>query len=978
MPMARSSLPARVSLGPPLSSSVPLTSVTATDLLSSGNVSLGDALNDLPSLRSTYSQSNSNRFIGTSGLNLLDLRGLGISRTLVVVNGKRHITALPGDYIVDTGTIPTDLLERVDVVTGGSSAVYGSDAIAGVVNFVLKRNFDGIRARGQGSITSQGDHGSYFASLTAGRNFADGRGNIAVSGEYARVNPLYFVDRDALTGAFSGRSQFNLTSDTSLDGPTGSDGIIDNAFYTGVRSGTISDGGLITAICPTTVAAGTVLTGRCRASRVRGAAANNAERYSFDPNGNLVLSQPTIDFRDITNGGSSNTVGGLGSTLRNTGQISPGLSRYSINVLSHFDVSDAFKPYIEAKYVRLDALQEGQPSFIQGGLLGTFSCSNPFLSGQALGTLQSIGRCATPASTFAVSRFNTDFGGRRETDRRETFRIVGGVEGQFLGDWKYEASVNYGQLTTHLEGRNNLQLFDINGNNGPFLKAIDAVRNASGQIVCRVNQVTVTDPACVPINLFGVGAPSQAALNYVNTTATRAERATELDLEASISGNLSKLFTLPGGPIGFAFGGEYRKETARSAYDALTVSGATFFNAIQPFNPPAFEVGEGFGEINVPIVKDLNFFKELTLSAAGRYSKYKGSTGGVWAYNVGGVYAPISDIRFRVNFSRSVRAPTSSDLYSPFSQNFATITDPCDILNVNNGTGTRAANCLAAGVPAGFVNTPARTATLSIRSGGNPFLTAETSNSLTFGTVFQPRFIPGFTATVDFYDIKVKSLIATVSANQILNNCYDAATLNNQYCLLVNRGAGGFFNDPAVTVAAVNFASLRATGIDADIAYNHKFGNGDRLDFRGILTYVIRRNNFLDLNNPNNPDRIKSELGDPEWAATGSVNFKHGVVGLRYSFNYIGRQTIGTYEAQNSFNGNPPQNADQLPQVYYKAQLLQNIRAELEVNKKFTFYMGSDNFTNQFPPFGLLGTGGGDGIYSPYGRSFYAGFKADF
>ena len=836
---------------PTLSSIVPLTSVTASDLLSTGNVSVGDALNNLPALRSTYTQANSNRFIGTTGVNLLDLRGLGISRTLVLVNGKRHITALPGDYIVDTNTIPSDLLERVDVVTGGTSAVYGSDAIAGVVNFVLKRDFDGLRLRGQGAVTSRGDHGSYFASATAGRNFADGRGNIAVAAEYAHANALYFTDRDETSGAFSGRSQFNLTTDTTLDGPTGSNGIIDNLFFTNIRNNNISDGGLVSGLCN---AASLANAARCFNGTPF------ATTYVFNDQGVLIRNPIIQDFRPF---GSGNAQGGLGSTLRNTGQIAPQLDRYAINLLGHFDISDAFRPYVEAKYVRVDALQEGQPSFFQGGGNGTFSCGNPFLTPANLATLQAAGRCATPASTFAVNRFNTDFGGRRQTVKRETFRIVAGVEGTFNDDWKYDASVNYGKFKSHLEGLNNLQIFNADGTPGPFRRAIDAVLNGSNQIVCRVNQVTVTDPNCVPINLFGSGAPSAAALRYVNTTALRDDKATEFDVLATVTGDLSQLFELPGGPVGFSFGGEYRRETAFAAYDALTASGATFFNAIQPFNPPSFKVAEGFGEVSIPLLKDFSFAKELSLNGAARYSKYKGNTGGVWAYNFGGIYAPIDDIRFRVNYSRSVRAPTSSDLFSPFSQNFANIADPCDILNINNGTATRSANCSAAGVPVGFANIPARSATLSIRSGGNQFLTAETSNSLTVGAIFQPSFIPGFTATVDYYDIKVKNLIATVSANQILSNCYDAATLNNQYCPLVNRGAGGFFNDPAVTVAAVNFASQRATGIDIDLAYRHKFNSGDQIDYSVIATYVVRRNNFLDLNNPTVPDRVKGELGDP-------------------------------------------------------------------------------------------------------------------
>jgi outer membrane receptor protein involved in Fe transport len=199
---------------PTLSSAVPLTSVSVGELTETGDVSLGDALNDLPSLRSTYSQGNSTRFIGTSGLNILDLRGLGVSRTLVLVNGKRHITASPGDYLVDVNTIPVDLLERVDVVTGGNSAVYGSDAVAGVVNFVLKRNYDGISLRGQGGISSRGDRGSHFIAGTWGKNFADGRGNVAVSAEYARQEEVRFLARDYLTGAISGRCQFQTIEPT--------------------------------------------------------------------------------------------------------------------------------------------------------------------------------------------------------------------------------------------------------------------------------------------------------------------------------------------------------------------------------------------------------------------------------------------------------------------------------------------------------------------------------------------------------------------------------------------------------------------------------------------------------------------------------------------------------------------------------------------------------------------------------------------
>jgi outer membrane receptor protein involved in Fe transport len=289
---------------PTLESSVPVTTVTTDDILSQGDVSLGDALNDLPSLRSTFSQSNSTRFIGTAGLNILDLRGLGTSRTLTLVNGRRHITVSPGDYVVDVNTIPSELIDRIDIVTGGNSAIYGSDAVAGVVNFIMKRDFEGLRLTGQGGVSSRGDRGSYFGAVTWGKNFADGRGNIAIAGEYSKSEALKFTQRDYLSGAFSGRKQFNLTENTADDGPFGSDNIVDNAFFTNVRNNNISDGGMLSASCTAAVAA----------DRTRCTADGFPVRYIFDPAGNLIVNPIERDLRPV---GSNNSLGGLGSTLSN-------------------------------------------------------------------------------------------------------------------------------------------------------------------------------------------------------------------------------------------------------------------------------------------------------------------------------------------------------------------------------------------------------------------------------------------------------------------------------------------------------------------------------------------------------------------------------------------------------------------------------------------------------------------------------------
>ena len=1013
---------------PTLQSAVPLTSVTVEDLTGTGEVSLGDALNDLPSLRSTFSSGNSSRFIGTAGLSLLDLRGLGTARTLVLINGRRHITSTPGSEGFDINTIPTDLIDRIDIVTGGNSAIYGSDAVAGVVNFIMKRDYDGIATRAQAGISSRGDRGTYFASILAGQNFADGRGNVAVSAEYTRQQPLYFRDRDQLTGASSGRCQFQLTDPQGAAGGevgfSATDGIPDNTFLCGIRNGTISDAGTIGGL-------------------------GGGRFLRFDDAGNIFTDIPPRDFAPV----SGNNQGGLGSTLRNTGSLLAAVDRYAFNILAHYDVSDAFKPFIEAKYVRVDVSGEGQPSFFQGGPNVQFnngfpvgdprrrtgppmSCANGFLTAQNISQLRAVGLCATPAGTFPLTRFNIDFGGRRFEGTRETYRAVAGVEGTFNDDWKYEVAVNYGRFEAKGSNANNLYIFDLNKQPAGFNLAIDAVAapagfagtnfvtNTAGQrIICRINSVTNTDPNCVPLNVFGQGNADARALNYINRPGTTDEFASQMVASAFVGGDLSQLFELPGGPIAFAFGAEYRKEKASVDYDVLTSSGGTFLNALQDFRPPNNIVKEAYGEIQIPLLKDMPFAKELSVNVAGRVSDYNNTTGTVYAYNIQGVYAPIEDIRFRAAYATSVRAPTQSDLYSPFSQNFAFIADPCDLPSPGS---TAAVNCAAAGVPtvanaalvaacastafpvalnAPFVNCTARTASTGFVSGGNNTLVEERGKSLTLGVVIEPSFIPGLSLTVDYYKITVKDLIATLGAQQIITLCYTSSTgINNPFCNTVNRDpATGLFTQPAVVSGGVNFAAQRTKGVDFDLAYRKTFDNGHRLTTRLIATKVLRLTNFTNPTFPTIPNRQLSELGDPALSASFSIDYDFGDFDIRYAARYIGKQTIGAYETQNNYIGQcplsgpftgqtginggtctpgsivrlAPQNADAFPQINYPDVLYHDIRFGFDVGTDFRFYGGVSNLLDRQPPLGLLGTAGGD-PFDSFGRNFFFGIEANF
>lgn len=982
------------------------------ELTDQGSVSLGDALNDLPSLRSTFSQSNSTRFIGTAGLSLLDLRGLGTARTLVLVNGRRHVPAQPGTSNVDVNTIPTDLIERVDVVTGGNSAIYGSDAVAGVVNFVLKRNFEGIRVRGQGGISDRGDRGSYFTSLTAGRNFADGRGNFAVALEYARQEEVLFRQRDPELGTFRGTDAF-FTTELTLGEPPQGNGIPDTTFLRNIKSNTNAQGGLFQATCPTAPARGET---QARFQARRAAACTGTflpgplgggeigRTFVFDTDGNLFPNDCTFDFRPVT--GSPSCIGGRGITGIETSQLFPELDRYAANLLASFEISPALRPFIEAKYVRVDSIQRSQPTFTGGTLSATFSINNPFLTDQARSFL--LTALAPGATTFLARRFSTDIGARGEDHRRETYRIVGGIDGTFNEDWRYELALNYGRLYTYYQTAGNVHL-------QRFTNAANALRNAQGQIVCAINadaNPANDDPNCVPLNLFGSNRSSQAAIDYVTVTSFRNEDAEQINAVGFVSGDSSQLFELPGGPVAFALGGEYRRETASSEYDPLVSNPVrqTFLNAIAPFNPPALEIKEAFAELSIPLLRDLPFFRELTLQAAGRVSDYNvGQTGTVFAYNAGGTWTPVRDIRFRAGYAQSVRAPTLGNLFSSETQTFLIPTDPCDQRFINQNP-NRARNCAAAGVPTTEINpatglpVPFTNQVVSSIAGanrGNPNLREETGKSLTVGFVAQPRVLPGFSLSVDYYDIEVENVIFSLAGQTVINQCYDdPGGINNQFCAAVNRRTSGPFagtftgqfnkvvggvtleipgpTSPSFFQQPFNFARLETSGIDLDAAYRTRLGGNVALNLRAIVSWVERRNSYSVVTDPNFADRIKSELGDPEWSGNLSANLDFGLLDFGYDLRWIGQQTIGEYETQNSFQGRPPRNADAFPQVYYPDVFYHNFRLGFEPTEQFKFYAGVDNAFDRLPPFGLAGTGFGSAIYDPVGRFFYAGAQVKF
>lgn len=1031
-------------LRPNLDSTVPVATIQAEDLIDRGSLSLGDALAELPQLGSTFTQANSTRFIGTAGINRLDLRNLGTTRTLVLVNGRRHVTSSPGTYDVDTNTIPSDLLERVDIVTGGNSAVYGSDAIAGVVNFVMKTDFEGLRLRGQAGLSDEGDAASQFVSITAGKNFLDGRLNIAFAGEYANSDQLLNTQRDSFTGALSGFPNFTTTQPVSTYNPANRtitqtpnrnfDGIPNTTLIDGLRFPQLNGNGMLQTVCPfLTNAQYDALSPTARAIHIQrlqlscsgttvvdgrtvplfftptGGGVNHF--WSFNDEGTeLVRSVPTADLRPLGGG----VVGGLGSTGLEGGQLLPELQRYAANIFVNADISPAFQPFLEAKYVRVDSIQaSNQATFATGVLRSSFRIDNPFLTERARQQIIEIqGLDPTSAAvvngtaTFNSFRFNYDLGTRAEDHRRETYRVVVGATGDLstTGSLHYEVAFNYGRSETFYDTGGNINIANYN-------RATDAALNAQGEIVCRVNLTTVTDPNCAPLNPFGFGNASQAARDYVLAVASREQWAEQINATAFISGNTEAFFELPGGPVGFAIGAEYRREDAFSTFDDLTVSGATFLNAIGAFDPPAQEIKEVFAEIRVPLLADMPFIEELTIEGAARYSDYNTATGGVWAYNGGVVYSPVRDVRFRAAYGRAVRAPNIGDLFSTASETFLNgLVDPCNQTVINDNP-NRVRNCAAAGVPTTLVvngetrpwtNVPA--SGISGIQAGNPNLQPETSDSFTVGAVFQPRFVPGLSFSVDYYDIEVRSVISAVGAQAIINQCYDDPVgIDNPFCAAVfrrtsadpfadatfagqqNRVIAGIPNidlprvGPSFLQAPFNFAKLKARGIDFEMNYNTDLSADLKLSIRGVLTYNLQREDFTFITAPEQSVRLNGTLGLPTWAANLFMNLDFKEFDLGYTARFLSRQAVNDWEVQNTHQGRGPTNPDATPFAFYPDIVYHNLRFGFEPEgTKFRFYGGIDNVLDQLPPDPLTGTGAGSGIFPVQGRYFYAGATVNF
>lgn len=944
----------------------PVMSVTAATIQDRGVTNLTDYLRTIPALTNSLKSEDYANAADRSavGLNELNLRNLGTQRTLVLVNGLRHVAGDPGTQAVDINSIPISLIDRVEVLTGGVSAIYGADAVSGVVNFVLKDNFEGADLRAQGGFATEGAGESEQISALVGHNFADNR-----------VNFTFDVEAENTHGV--------NTSDRTYLQPQNALGLVRNPNPTG----------------PTMIFAKDV---RYKDSAEGGAVYTNMNAYldgltysgvSFQGDG-----QPWVDGID---GGQDYMIGGSGTlTGRYREQVLPPSKRLVLNSTFHVDLTPKVRFFGEAKWARTETTLISQPSFNYGIFV---PIDNPYIPNSIKADALAPGGTATPEGEdffglpgpgVLVGRDNFDLGHVFEDITRDTYRFVGGFKGSPT-DWlDFQVAYVWGRTDTR----------DVEKNNRieeRFYAAADAIRAPDGSIQCRSSvypdQVPYGDPilgeapipdypatftpgpdsGCIPINIFGPNITRQAA-NWINTTTVQTSRIEQQDLSGYISGRSTPLFELPGGPVSYAIGAEYRRESSVSrASDIQKQAAADQFNISflgqGVDSVGAFDVYEAYVEASAPLVKDLPMAKALTLGAAYRFSHYS-TAGDTNTYKFNIEWRPVDALMLRSTYAQAVRAPNIGELFLPTVQTYATIDDPCDINNVNLGKAPRAANCAAAlsalGIdPSTFTNTTSSAVAGTI--GGNRDLKPETAKTYTYGFVFAPDFVPGLYFSLDYYNIKLTQAIETFTGQDIADKCYDLPQ-PNAFCAALGRDpTTGFIN--FFQQKYINIAGYTTAGFDFTLRYRvdpARWG----LDGLGHFDIALQGNKLEDLTFNEDPsaapDKMIGTADAPVWQLDLNTTWQVRRWTVNYGFTWSSKTRRFTKETQRA----DPNYV--LPQYfYYSPRATHDLQVRYDFTHRFSGFVGCNNCTDQHPD---IADPQPSEPVSPLGRYVYAGVEASF
>ncbi len=957
---------------PNLTATSPVTVVNSQEVRLTGTTRAEDLINSLPQAFAAQGGNIANAASGTATLNL---RGLGSVRTLVLVNGRRLVPGDPFSSAADINVIPAAIIDRVDVLTGGASSVYGADAVAGVVNFIMDTDFEGVRIDGQysfynhqndsrdtiinalnlaaggagfgfptGDVT---DGGTFDISLAIGVGFDDGRGHITAYAGYRDIQAVLQAKRDY--------SACNLS---------------------GAPSAAQQAAGLIEFAC-----AGS-------ATSANGTFFTNVGTFQTGPNRTFIPGFTPYNF------------GPLNHFQRPD-------ERYVAGVFAEYEISRALQPYMEFMFMDDKTTAQIAPSGLFIGNTGNINCDNPLLSAQQRAIVCSPANLVdadgdgvpdvfidtatgTPYNRGVVypGRRNVEGGGRQDTLQHTSYRVVAGMRGDLSDVWSYDMYYQFGRVNF---ARTYLNDFSVTR----LTRAIDVIDNPATpgvDPVCR-SVVDGTDPNCVPYDIFALNSVAPAALNYLQTPGFARGLTEETVANASLTGNLGEWgvqFPWAELGVGLAIGVEYRKERLDLQTDIAFQTGDLSGQgaALLPVSGD-YDVREVFAEARIPIVEE-SFIHELSLELGYRYSDY-----GVLdrhfstdTYKVSGFFAPVRDIRFRAGYNRAVRAPNIQELFAPQRVALDGTEDPCAGPAVGGlVNGFTAAQCARTGVTAAqFGNlTPNPAAQYNGLIGGNTDLDPEVSDTWTAGVVIQPRFIPRLAITVDFFDIQIDGAIQGIGADNIIFTCLNT----NQLCDLIQRDARGSIwqsNNGFIVDTTQNIGGLSTRGVDVGASYSMPIGSWGNVGFNFVGTWLDEL--IVDNGIGVSFDCVGffgNQCGTPtpEWRHTARLSWNHpDGYGASLRWRYFGGVDVDDLSDDPDLAGvNTQPGNDHLGSVNY-LDLALNFR----IGDHYNFRLGVNNVLDRDPPVNgsqVCPAGPCNGntwaqVYDALGRYVFAGVTLDF
>lgn len=951
---------------PNLVTTSPVTQLTADDITTQGVTRIEDMTNQLPQV---FAAQGSNVSNGASGTAQVNLRGLGANRTLVLIDGHRMAYGSPNSAPADLNQIPGAMVERIEVLTGGASAVYGSDAIAGVVNFIMRDDFEGLRVDAQyGFFQHNNDYDDGYLreelafrnltnpsqyelpeddvvdgygkeiTLIFGASTPDGRGNVTAYAGYRTNDAVLQRDRDYSACALANPSD---------------------------AARPYADPGAIHWTC--------------------GGSATSFPGYFYFNGGAQTIDQGTGDFVPFT----PNNLYNFGPT--NYYQRPD--ERYTLGAFARYEINENMEAYAQAMFSDYKSVAQIAPSgdFFNTNLI---NCDNPFLPPNvttAQGGLCSPAQIANgDVVSLYIARRNVEGGGRQDNLNYSSYRMVAGLRGSLSDNWDYDLSGSYSRVSLSRVYQNDfsvsrLQRALLVSPNGP-----DGLPATPDDAPVCYSVIDGTDPNCVPYNVFTPGGITQEALDYLQIPLVQRGETIQQVVIGSLTGDLGFGSPMAETNVQTSFGFEYRRDELNSTTDAAFASGdgAGQGGPTLPLSG-AVDVFELFGEARIPLIEGAAFADLLSIDLAYRYSDYNSGTT-TDTYKIGGEWAPSDDIRFRASFQHAIRAPNIIELFGAqgaglFNLGF----DPCD----SDAPVAVPAQCIGANpwqiaAPNANLDNPA--GQYNALLGGNPDLRPEEADTTTIGFVFTPSFVPGLNVSIDWFNIELERAIAAPAASTVFS-CYYQDDLNA--CANITRHTNGRLWQGAGQVIAIstNIGGQSTTGWDINASYNMDIGSMGGLNFSLIGTLVDELN--IDLAGPPEFNCVGLWSGDascgtptPEWRHRFRVGWETPWnMEFNLTWRYFGEVTREGGVPFPGDEADPTPIANQLG-TEFKAMNYFDIAGTWDVHENTTLRWGINNVLDSDPPLSTnthIGAGFGNGntfpqVYDAMGRWVFVGITVDF